>query len=48
MNAANAHFGGPVMGGGGGCTGIVPHCAVLSNFGATLGKVSRVAAGGLL
>ena len=29
-----------------GGTGTVPHCAVLSSFVATIGKVSRVAAGG--
>ena len=34
-------LGGPVMGG----TGTVPHCAVLSNFVATIGKDSRAAAG---
>ena len=34
-------LGGPVWG-----TGTVPHCAVLSSFVATMGKVSRTAAGG--
>ena len=33
---------GPVMGG----TGTVPHCAILYSFVATMGKVSRAAAGG--
>ena len=35
-------LGGPVKGG----TGTVPHCAVLSSFLATMGKISRAAAGG--
>ena len=39
-------LGGSVMEGGGG-TGTVLHCAVLSSFVATMGKVSRAAAGGV-